>query len=71
MKLKRDEIPNKSPKQLRTLRNQLNNRIDSLDAGKKDDELKESHPLHGLDQTDCKDILVMVKRQLKALSNKS
>ena len=70
MKLKRDEIPNKSPKHLRTLRNQLNNRIDSFIAGK-DTELKESHPLYGLDQTECNDILVLVKRQLKALSNKS
>ena len=66
MKLNPEEIHLKKPKQLRTLRNQLNNRISAMEAGK-EVELSSSHPLHNLDIKDCQEILIKVKRALKAL----
>jgi hypothetical protein len=66
MKLNTDDIPHKTPKQLRTLRNQLNNRIGAFDNGK-EATLKESHPLFGLDVDECKNLVAIVKRQLKSV----
>ena len=64
MKLHIEDIPHKGPKQLRTLRNQLNNRIGAFDSGK-EAKLKESHPLFGLSLDECKKLVLLVKQQLK------
>jgi hypothetical protein len=68
MKLNKDDIANKSPKQLRTLRNQLNNRIGAFQGGN-EAVLKESHPLFGLFEEDCKDLVLIVKRKIKNSKN--
>jgi len=68
-----DEILNtlsdRSPKQVRTLRNQLNNRIksfeDELSFGKKLSKISESHALFGLNLKDCKDLLLKTKQALR------
>ena len=59
----------RTPKQVRTLRNQLNNRIksfqDELNFGKKVGKLSESHALFGLNLKDCQDLLLKTKQTLK------
>jgi hypothetical protein len=59
----------RTPKQVRTLRNQLNNRIKSfeeeLQFGKKVGKLSESHTLYGLNLKDCQDLLLKTKQALK------
>jgi len=60
-----------TPKKLRTLRNNLNNRIAHFE-GHKDHEdkasrLRPSHKLHGLDEVTCRKLL---KEVTKLLSNK-
>jgi len=59
----------RTPKQVRTLRNQLNNRIksyeDELKFGKKVGKLSESHALFGLNLKDCQDLLLKTKQALK------
>lgn len=66
MKLDVEKMGEKSPKQLRTLRNQLNNRISAFQTGKAP-ELKESHPLSGMDLDQCQNILIEVKKLLRSL----
>ena len=51
-------------KKLRTLRNNLNNRLESFRAGK-DNHLSPSHMLHGLDEKQCVDLLKRVQTALK------
>lgn len=53
-----------SDKKLRTLRNNINNR---LEAFKKGDgkNLPPSHMLHGMDEGDCKSLLVRVQKEMK------
>lgn len=53
-----------SDKKLRTLRNNLNNRLESFKSGK-EKHLPPSHMLHGLDEKDCKDLLVKVQTEIK------
>lgn len=54
-----------TPKKLRTLRNNLNNRLESF---KKDSEnpkeLQASHILHGLSYKECQELLTKVKSVL-------
>ncbi|MCK5884562.1 MAG: hypothetical protein KAG61_12800 [Bacteriovoracaceae bacterium] len=56
-------------KSLRTLRNNLNNRISAHERsehyGRALRELKESHPLYGLSLKDCKDLLDKALREIK------
>ena len=54
-------------KKLRTIRNNINNRMESF---KKGDEksLPPSHMLHGLDQAQCKDLLERVQKEMKKRS---
>lgn len=55
------------PKQLRTLRNSLNNRLQAF-SEKGEDKVKalsESHRLHGLDPKDCQELLKAVRSALK------
>ncbi len=63
-------LESKGPKQMRTLRNQLNNRIssfqDELKFGKKLPAISESHALYGLTLKECKELLEISKRELKS-----
>ena len=67
MKINKEKIDQKSAKQLRTLRNQLNNRIMAFGASK-EAKLKPSHPLFGLDLDQCKDLVIIIKRKIKAIN---
>jgi hypothetical protein len=51
-------------KKLRTLRNNLNNRIESFKKGG-EKALPPSHMLHGLDESQCKDLLGRVQKEIK------
>ena len=51
-------------KKLRTLRNNLNNRIESFKKGG-EKSLPPSHMLHGLDEAKCKDLLKKVQSEMK------
>lgn len=65
MKLDPNSIPEKNDKQLRTLRNSLNNRISALESGK-ETALKASHPLAGLDHGECLKIRDVILKELKS-----
>jgi hypothetical protein len=51
-------------KKLRTLRNNLNNRLQSF-ANNSAKTLPPSHMLHGLEEGQCKELLVRVGQELK------
>ncbi len=51
-------------KKLRTLRNNLNNRLESFKSGK-EKHLPPSHMLHGLDEKMCKDLQKKVQEEMK------
>lgn len=54
------------PKKLRTLRNQLNNRLAHFDGrGDKADQLRPSHALYGLGEEACRELLRRVQVELK------
>jgi len=56
-----------SPKRMRTLRNNLNNRLASYKAsGEKAKSLQASHALYGLSEDDCKELLKRVTTLLKS-----
>lgn len=63
-------IKERTDKQLRTLRNNLNNRISALSGednlGRKAKELKASHPLFGLTLNDCRELLELALQEMKA-----
>lgn len=60
----------KTPKEMRTLRNALNNRIKSFEAeatyGKELPNLSQSHKLFGFNLSECKELLEQSKKELKA-----
>lgn len=60
----------KSPKEMRTLRNALNNRIksftDEASFGKELPSLSASHKLYGLTMAQCKELLEQSKKELKS-----
>lgn len=62
-------FPNKTAKQMRTVRNNLNNRISSFDQelkfGKSLPVLSASHMLHGFDLKDCRLLLEAAKKVIK------
>ena len=61
-----DDLSEWSPKKLRTLRNNLNNRVASFgNAGDKTKELQKSHVLAGMEEGQCKDLLKVVQSELK------
>jgi hypothetical protein len=63
-------LKDRSPKQMRTLRNQLNNRIKSFEdegAGKGLPKLSDSHPLSGLNLDECKKLQNLCKSELKSM----
>ncbi len=51
-------------KKLRTLRNNLNNRLETFRAGK-ETHLSPSHMLHGLDEKMCIELQKKVQNELK------
>ena len=51
-------------KKLRTLRNNLNNRLESFKKGG-EKSLPPSHMLHGLDEAQCKGLLKRVQAEMK------
>jgi len=51
-------------KKLRTLRNNLNNRLESFKTGSAK-AVPPSHMLHGLEEGQCKELLVRVGQELK------
>lgn len=51
-------------KKLRTLRNNLNNRLESFKKGG-EKALPPSHMLHGLDENQCKELLKKVQSEMK------
>jgi hypothetical protein len=53
-----------SDKKLRTLRNNLNNRLESFKKGG-EKTLPPSHMLSGLDEAQCKDLLSNVHKEMK------
>ncbi len=56
------------PKKLRTLRNNLNNRLSSFKTSAENaKELQSSNVLHGLDEAKCKELLKEVTTLLKNL----
>ncbi len=61
-----DEISEWNPKKLRTLRNNLNNRLSSFKtSGDNAKPLQQSHMLHGMDEQECTDLLKKVTTLLK------
>jgi hypothetical protein len=56
-----------SDKKLRTLRNNINNRLESFRKGG-EKALPPSHMLHGLDEAGCKALQDKVQKELKARS---
>jgi hypothetical protein len=59
-----ETLEDKSPKQLRTLRNNLNNRISALEAGN-EGSLKPSHPLYGFGVDECKKLKKLVEVEIE------
>ncbi len=56
-------------KKLRTLRNNLNNRMQTFAKGEKElKSLSPSHMLHGLEEKDCKDLLDRVQKEMRTRS---
>ncbi len=62
-----DDLNTYTPKKLRTLRNNLNNRIAHFKEQGEDNatELRPSHKLHGLEYEDCLNLLKEVNTLLK------
>ncbi len=60
------ELSSWSPKQLRTLRNNLNNRLSSFELkSEKIVELQKSHVLFGKGERECKELLQQVLQVIK------
>ncbi len=54
-------------KKLRTLRNNLNNRLESFKKGT-DKALPPSHMLHGMDEGECKTLLEKIQTEMRKRS---
>lgn len=61
---KQYDLTTLSDKKLRTLRNNLNNRLESFSKGG-EKTLPPSHMLHGLDDGECKALLERVHSEMK------
>lgn len=64
MKTDYKNLPELSDKKLRTLRNNINNRLTSFEKGD-EKNLPPSHMLHGLDAKDCRELLLKVQAEMK------
>jgi hypothetical protein len=61
-----EDLSDWKPKKLRTLRNNLNNRLSSFkSSGDSAKDLQQSHMLHGLEEGQCKELLQKVTKLLK------
>ena len=61
-----DDISEWTPKKLRTLRNNLNNRLSSFKASADNAKpLQQSHMLYGMDEQECSELLKKVTTLLK------
>tara|TARA_R110000868_G_scaffold68518_4_gene202553 strand:+ start:217 stop:429 length:213 start_codon:yes stop_codon:yes gene_type:complete len=65
MKKDLEKIHEWSPKRLRTLRNNLNNRLSSYKLGQSPKSLQASHVLYGLEEGQCNELLQKVQAILK------
>jgi hypothetical protein len=72
VKLLKESFAEKTPKQMRTIRNNLNNRIrsfeDEANFGKAVPKVSESHMFYGFELKECKDLLVAAQRTIKSQS---
>lgn len=69
IKEKFSDLESYSPKRLRTLRNNLNNRLAHFQGhGDRAKDLKPSHKLYGLDEAICQALLKEVQTLLKKAS---
>ena len=60
------DLDSYTPKQLRTLRNKLNNRIEAFKLkGDRVKELAESHALYDMEYEECFELLEKVKKLIK------
>jgi len=57
-----------TPKKLRSLRMNLNNRIESFKKSEKPKELQKSHILYELGHAQCEELLLKVKKAEKKLT---
>lgn len=64
MKTDYSNLETLSDKKLRTLRNNLNNRLESFSKGG-EKNLPPSHMLHGYDDRGCKELLTKVHAEMK------
>lgn len=63
-----NDLESYTPKKLRTLRNNLNNRLAHFEGhGDKPKDLQPSHRLYGLDKEQCTELLKRVRAQLAQL----
>ena len=60
------DIESYTPKKLRTLRNNLNNRLEAFKSGSAK-ELKPSHRLYEMDEGQCRVLLEQVKKLLSKI----
>jgi hypothetical protein len=59
------DLSSLTDKKLRTLRNNLNNRLESFKKGG-EKVLPPSHMLHGFDESQCQELLKKVQAEIKA-----
>jgi hypothetical protein len=67
MKTDYKDLSELTDKKLRTLRNNLNNRLEAFTKGG-EKNLPPSHMLHGLDDGDCRELLKRVHTEMKERS---
>ena len=67
MKTDYSNLETLSDKKLRTLRNNLNNRLETFNKGG-EKNLPPGHSLHGLDRNDCDELLKKVHSEMKRRS---
>ncbi len=67
MKKDYSNLSNLLDKKLRTLRNNLNNRLESFRRGS-DKPVAPSHMLHGMDESECKSLLEKIQIEMKKRS---
>jgi hypothetical protein len=63
---KKVDLQECTDKKLRTIRNNLNNRISSFNqSGDKAKDLQKSHMLFGMEKTECENLLKSVQDEMK------
>lgn len=65
---KHSDLKAYTDKKLRTLRNNLNNRLESFKKNEDAKALPPSHMLHGMDSAECKDLLTKIQTEMKKRS---